>query len=195
MTQFLRFFGWIACAIYSTIPVFWFLIHPRVEYWRSRKRSPYRILLPVWVVMWIIVAAATFPWRKIALYSTGWTWIPATILFAMGFWLYAQSSKNFSAKQLGGLPELVAKHGEQRLVTTGIRSHVRHPVYLAHLCEMFAWSAGTGLAVCYGLTAFALITGAIMIGMEERELKQRFGDDYVAYCARVPAIWPKIRRA
>ncbi len=89
-----------------------------------------------------------------------WTWVPALVLFGIGLWLYAQSSKNFSARQLGGLPELISGHGEQRLVMTGIRARVRHPVYLAHLCEMLAWSIGTGLVVCYGLTAFAWFTGA-----------------------------------
>ena len=87
---------------------------------------------------------------------------------------------------------MVSGHGEQRLVTTGIRGRVRHPVYLAHLCEMLAWSMGTGLVVCYGLTAFAVLTGAVMIGMEDQELEMRFGEEYRRYRARVPAIVPKL---
>lgn len=193
MAQSLNFLAWVACVIYSTIPCFWFLIHPRADYWRSRKRSPYFILLPAWLVMWIIVAAATARWRRIALYSTSWPWIAAIPLFATGFWLYSQSRRHFSAKQLGGLPEIISGHHEQRLVTTGIRAHVRHPVYLAHLCEMLAWSIGTGLAVCYGLTAFAVATGAIMIRMEDAELEQRFGEEFRAYRARVPAVIPGYR--
>lgn len=140
--------------------------------------------------MWIVIAVFTARWRQIALYSTGWSWMPAIGLFGAGFWLYAHSSKNFSARQLGGIPEVVAGHSEQRLVTTGVRAHVRHPVYLAHLCEMLAWSIGTGLAVCYGLTVFAVITGAVMIRMEDEELRKRFGEQYVAYKKRVPAILP-----
>ena len=192
MIQPLNLLGWIAGVVYSTIPCFWFLIHPRAEYWRSRKRSPYIVLLPAWLAMWIIVAVATARWRHIALYSTPWPWVPAILLFATGFWLYAQSRKNFSAKQLGGLPEVISGHNEQRLVTTGIRAHVRHPVYLGHLCEMLAWSIGTGLAVCFGLTAFAVVTGAIMIRMEEKELEERFGVAYADYRECVPALFPKM---
>lgn len=192
MTQSLNLLAWIACIIYSTIPCFWFLIHPRAQYWRSRKRSPYRVLLPAWLAMWIIVAAATVRWRHVVLYSTLWTWIPALLLFATGFWLYSQSRKNFSAKQLGGLPELIPGHREQRLVTTGIRAHLRHPVYLAHLCEMLAWSMVTGLVVCYGLTLFAMVTGAAMIRMEDQELEERFGAEYAVYKQRVPALLPRI---
>jgi protein-S-isoprenylcysteine O-methyltransferase Ste14 len=191
LAQLLNLVGWIACVIYSTIPCFWFLIHPQAQYWRSRKRSPYLILLPAWLAMWIIVALGTIRWRHVALYSTRWSWIPAILLFTTGFWLYSQSRKNFSAKQLGGLPELISGHHEQRLVTTGIRAHVRHPVYLAHLCEMLAWSVGTGLAVCYGLTALTLTTSAIMIRLEDAELQKRFGAEYANYKERVPGIWPK----
>lgn len=194
MVQWLNLVGWVACVIYSSIPSFWLLIHPRAEYWRSRKRSPYGVLVPAWFGIWIIEGVITYRWRDVALYSAGWTWIPAMALFTTGFWLYSQSHKNFSAKQLGGLPEVVAGHREQQLVITGIRARVRHPVYLGHLCEMLAWSLGTGWLVCYGLTAFAVITGAIMIGMEETELEQRFGAAYAAYRERVPAVFPKLRR-
>jgi len=190
MTQWLNLLGWLACVLYSTIPCFWFLVHPRAEYWRSRTHSPYLVLLPAWAAMWIIVALITARWRRVALYSGGSSWIPAIGLFAVGFWLYSRSAKHFSAQQLGGLPEVISEGHEQRLVTTGIRAHVRHPVYVAHLCEMLAWSVGTGLVLCYGLTAFAVITGAVMIRMEDAELEQRFGEEYRQYRARVPAVVP-----
>lgn len=194
LTHWLNLLGWYACIVYSTIPSFWFLIHPRAEYWRSRRRSPYRVLLPAWMGMWIVVAAITARWHTVAFYYRPLLWAPAAALFVLGLWLYRQSSRNFSTKQLGGLPEIVAGHREQRLVTSGIRSRVRHPVYLAHLCEMIAWSLGTGLVVCYGLTAFAVITGSFMIHMEDAELEKRFGAQYTAYRKQVPAVWPKISR-
>lgn len=71
---------------------------------------------------------------------------------------------------------------------------MRHPVYLAHLCEMIAWSLGTGVAVCWGLTAFAIATGAVMIRMEDAELEKRFGAEFVEYRKRVPAVVPRVGR-
>src|SRR5262249_50743800 len=94
--------------------------------------------------------------------------------------------------QLGGLPEVRTNLREDRLITTGIRARVRHPVYLAHLCEMLAWSAGTGLVVSWGLTGFAIATGAVMIRMEDAELEKRFSEQFRKYQSTVPAVVPGV---
>jgi protein-S-isoprenylcysteine O-methyltransferase Ste14 len=187
----LRTIGWIACVVYSTVPAFWLLIHSRAEYWRSQKRSPYRIVVPIWIGMWSVVAAMTFKWRGALLYKNNWTWVPAAALFGIGLMVYTRSRHQFTMAQLGGLPEVLGG-AEHRLATTGIRARVRHPVYLGHFCEMLAWSVGTGLAVCWILTAFAVVTGVLMIRMEDRELEARFGEEYRLYRSKVPAILPKI---
>ena len=190
--QFVRTLGWLACVVYSTIPLFWLMVHPRAHKWRRTERSPFRFLVPAWITMWIGIGALTGPWRHLAMYSTGLSWIPAAVFFATGFFLYARSGAHFSWAQLGGLPEVRSDHRESRLVITGIRARVRHPVYLGHLCEMLAWSIGTGLLVCWLLSAFAIATGAVMIRMEDAELAKRFGLEYGAYRKRVPAVLPRI---
>jgi protein-S-isoprenylcysteine O-methyltransferase Ste14 len=191
MLHALHFLAWIACVIYSTIPTFWLLIHPRAENWRSRSTSPYKILLPLWSAMWIAMAATTFRWRNLQLYKNNLTWIPALALLITGMILYKLAHHKFTLTQLGGLPELLAGHEHQPLATTGIRAHIRHPIYLAHLFEMLAWSIGTGLAACYALTAFAIVTGTVMIRMEDAELLKRFGQKYANYRNAVPAVIPR----
>jgi protein-S-isoprenylcysteine O-methyltransferase Ste14 len=39
---------------------------------------------------------------------------------------------------------------------------------------------------------FAIITGAIMIRLEDAELEKRFGEEYSQYRKRVPALLPRI---
>jgi protein-S-isoprenylcysteine O-methyltransferase Ste14 len=192
MVQSLNLIGWLACVVYSTIPSFWLAIHPRAESWRSRRRSPYRVLLPLWIALWIVAALVTETWRHVVLYSSLWAWVPAAFLFGAGFWLYSKSGRDFSIQQLSGIPEVMPGAREQRLITVGIHSRVRHPVYLAHFCEMLTWSLGTGLAVCYALTALAVLSGAVMIRLEDKELEQRFGEDFNQYKRSVPAIFPRL---
>lgn len=192
MLLFLRTLGWLVCAAYSTIPGYWLLIHPRADYWRAH-RSPFRTLIPVWAVMFAVVLLGTVPFRGVLIYQSNWAWLPAAFLFGAGLWLYKNGGANFSLKQLGGVPELRAAHSAHPLVTTGIRARVRHPIYLAHLCEMLAWSMGTGLAVCFALTLLAMVTGAWMIRAEDNELERRFGEVYRTYRTTVPAVFPKIR--
>jgi protein-S-isoprenylcysteine O-methyltransferase Ste14 len=188
---FLRTLGWLACVVYSTIPLFWFMVHPRAHVWRKRERSPFRVLVPAWIVMWFGMGAVTEPWHRVALYSTWLGWVPAAFLFTVGIYLYSHAGAHFSWAQLGGLPEVRSGRQDDRLITTGIRAQVRHPVYLAHLCEMVAWGIGTGLVVCWFLTSFAVATGAVMIRMEDAELQKRFGDEFRVYRKAVPAALPR----
>jgi len=191
--QILRTLGWLVCVVYSTIPLFWLMVHPRAHVRRKRERSPFRVLVPAWIVMWIGVGTLSGQWRGAAFYSTPWTWVPAGMLFAVGIFLYLRSGAHFSWAQLGGLPEVRTGNQAQRLVTAGIRGRVRHPVYLGHLCEMLAWSIGTGLVVCWALVVIAIATGAVMIRMEDAELENRFGEEYARYRFSVPAVIPRFR--
>jgi len=143
--------------------------------------------------MWIGVGALTGPWRTVQLYSAPWTWVPGLLLLTGGIYLYSRAGAHFSLAQLGGLPEVRRGHQDDRLVTSGIRARVRHPVYLAHLCEMLAWSIVTGLLVCWLLAGFAVVTGAAMVRMEDAELEARFGEKFRSYRNRVPPLLPKLR--
>jgi len=185
--------GWLACVVYSTIPSFWLMVHPRAERWRASDRSPFRVLIPAWITMWVGAGVLTEPCRTVQLYSTPWSWVPAILLFVLGIYIYSRAGAHFSLAQLGGLPEVRHGHRDDRLITSGMRARVRHPVYLAHLCEMLAWSIGTGLLVCWLLTGFAIVTGAAMIRMEDAELEERFGEQFRDYRSRVPALLPRFR--
>jgi protein-S-isoprenylcysteine O-methyltransferase Ste14 len=192
--MFLRTVGWLACCIYASVPSFWLVIHPRADKWRSRHRQHrpvYKVLVPLWVGMWVLLFALTYTWRNVAVFHWRYSWLIAIFFFAAGIFLYVRARRGFSPLQLSGHHELQPERHQQRLVVTGVRQHVRHPIYLGHLLEMFGWSIGTGLLVCWALTGFAILTGLIMIRTEERELVERFGDSYREYQRTVPAIVPR----
>ena len=190
--------GWVACCVYSTIPSFWLLIHPRAETWRERmrnRRPVYKVLVPAWVGMWVLAGVATWPWHDWRVSYDGWPARAAgLLLIAEGIFLYVRARRGFSPLQLSGHHELEPERHQQTLVVTGIRRHVRHPIYLGHMLEMMGWSFLTGLVVCWVLSGVAVVTGAVMIRMEENELVERFGESYREYQKKVPAIVPSARR-
>ena len=122
-----------------------------------------------------------WPFRVAHFYANWFAWAPAAILFLLGFSIYSAAFKSFDRVQVSGFAELEPGRHRQELVTTGIRSRVRHPIYLGHLCEVLGWCLGTGLIALYGLAAFAIVTGFVMIRIEDREFEARFGASYRGY--------------
>jgi protein-S-isoprenylcysteine O-methyltransferase Ste14 len=188
---FLRYFGWIAVIVYASIPSYWIVVHPRARQWGAQHHAPLKKLGPIWFSMWVLGFVITYHWRDLLVYSTPWAWLAAVPFFSAGFFVYSRAHHGFTHDQILGRAELQPEKHEQRLVTTGIRQRVRHPIYLGHLLELVGWTIGTGMVVTYAFLAFAAITGVVMIRMEDAELEQRFGAPYREYRARVPAIVPR----
>jgi protein-S-isoprenylcysteine O-methyltransferase Ste14 len=182
----------LACSVYGTIPLFWFVVHPFVERWRASGRRAYAFLLPVWGGFIAIAFLLMRPFRSAHFYRNWFAWAPAAIFFLLGFSIYRAAFQRFDRSQVSGLAELEPARHRQQLITTGIRARVRHPIYLGHLREIAAWCIGTGLVALYALAIFAVITGALMIRMEDRELEARFGDAFRAYRQRVPGVVPRV---
>ena len=183
--------GWAIGIVYATIPSYWLLVHPGVEWWR-RRGTRLATVGPLWMLLWVIMGAITWRWRLIALYQSPWSWLVGAPLIAAGLLVYRAAGENFTTNQLLGRSELEPASHEQRLRTSGIRARVRHPYYLGHLCELLGWSVGTGLLALWAMLVFALATGAVMIRAEEKELVARFGNVYREYQVRVPAFLPRL---
>ena len=97
-------------------------------------------------------------------------------------------------RHLGKNWSIVARILESHaLITTGPYAVVRHPIY----SSMFGLLIATGIALSRWQ---ALVAGTVVCGLgtawririEERLLKQRFGEEYMQYARRVPAIIPWI---
>lgn len=182
----------LACSVYCTIPLFWLVVHPFIDRWRRSGRRAYALILPIWALFIIATFLAGWPFRFVHFYANWYTWAPAALLFLAGFSIYSAAFRGFHRTQVSGLAELEPAQHRQQLVTSGIRSRVRHPIYLGHLCEILGWCVGTGMIALYALAAFAILTGALMIKIEDRELEARFGDEYREYRRAVPGVIPRL---
>ena len=187
----LRTVAWIFGVLYATVPPYWLVVHPFADRWRARGAKLQHVG-PIWLLMWLVGGAVSWPFRHIALYTSWSAWIPAAILFAIAYTVYFHSKRGFTHDQLVGRSELEPEKHEQRLNTSGIRSRVRHPIYMAHLIHLAGWTTGSGLLVMFFFLPFAFLTGALMIRYEERELVGRFGESYREYQRRVPAVIPRL---
>lgn len=188
----LRILGWIFGVIYASVPPYWLVVHPYAKRWRERG-AKLKHVGPIWIGMWLVLAATTWHWRYVTLYTSIWLWIPAAALILTAYAIYAKGTKGFTHDQLVGRSEIEPEKHEQRLNTTGIRARLRHPLYLGHLLHLTGWTIGSGLMVMYWLLAFAVVTGALMIRAEERELVERFGEPYREYQRRVPMLLPRLK--
>lgn len=183
--------AWLMAIVYATIPSFWLTIHPFAFHWRQlRKPLPWIVLL--WCAMWIIAGLLTARWRHASLYRHPAAWIAGALLIVIAVSIYRRAHPSLTTAQVIGRAELQPHRHEQRLSTAGIRSRVRHPLYLAHLCVLLGLTVAFGTVALYSLTAFAVVTGAFMIRLEDRELEQRFGDEFRQYKRRVPAMLPRL---
>ena len=181
-------FGWALFGL-SLVP---FLRRPRAA---NRRRDP-------WSLAAMLLQGAGFAlawgWHR----SRAASFIPSA---SVGLWILAVAatvlavaSASFAfvaVRYLGRQWSLVARlSDEHRLITTGPYAVVRHPIYTAMLGLMIA----TGIAFS---TPQTLIVGVVLYvagtiwrtSLEERILRDAFGDAYAAYAERVPRILPFAR--
>jgi protein-S-isoprenylcysteine O-methyltransferase Ste14 len=187
----LDFAGLAIGSVYATIPLYWLSVHALIGRWRSTGRAAYAALLPLWMVYALIFFGLGWRFRHVHLYISFVPWLPAMLFLFLGFALYQAGMQSFGRSKIVGLEELEPERHRQELVITGIRSKVRHPLYLGHFCELFGWTLGTGSLPLIAMLAFAVGTGALMIRQEDDELEQRFGEPFRRYRNRVPAFLPK----
>ncbi len=86
----------------------------------------------------------------------------------------------------------IAKDKAQELVTSGIYATVRHPLYLSGLLILVGTNVYFGSRWAWLGAAVGFISIVIRIPIEERQLVQRFGQEYVDYQKRTQALVPWI---
>ena len=72
------------------------------------------------------------------------------------------------------------------LVTSGVYRITRNPMYLGMLLVLAGWAVWLGNAAAFvGLPLFVAVLNLLQIAPEERVLRERFGDAFTRYAARV----------
>ena len=94
---------------------------------------------------------------------------------------------------LAGVPE-VSRHDHGRLLTEGIYARVRHPRYLEIAFAVLGYALIANHTGGYWLLVFSIAGLHLVVLLQERELRDRFGAEYEMYCARTPRWLPRLSR-
>ncbi len=101
------------------------------------------------------------------------------------------SVSQVAIRTLGKFFDRLTIKSDHQLVTEGIYSLVRHPIYTSYIllfvgfCTILQslWGFGLLFSVC-------LVWFGNRIGIEEQMLLERFGDEYQTYCQQTKRLFP-----
>jgi protein-S-isoprenylcysteine O-methyltransferase Ste14 len=176
--------------------LFWFLIHPWARRWRRLGLiRTYLIVVPVSVAF----GALLFRFSDLLLgvdLGTNWTLVAvALVLFSISNWLHLRIRRHLTFATMAGIPELSPTgQPKGRLLQDGIYRVVRHPRYLSAGLGAIANALFINYAGLYILILLLVPVGYLMIALEERELIDRFGEEYRKYQREVPRFIPRWRK-
>ena len=171
--------------------LYWFSIHPFVRFWRGLGA---RIAVTLHIVMIAAVGYGMYLLRGRLLaveYGTNPLLVAISVPLLIGsFVLRWALGRQMKLRILMGVPELTAEAPSQRLLCEGIYARIRHPRYLEIFLALLFYALFTNYLAAYAIAAASVPTLLAIVHIEERELRDRFGEEYVRYCARVPRFWP-----
>ena len=113
-----------------------------------------------------------------------------------GVWLVMTASlalivAGMALLALGWAQVYGARH---RLQTRGIYAFLRHPQYLGLILIVLAFNIQWPTLPTLVMAPLLIVMYVRQARREDRELNTRFGGEYLAYAARVPAFLPRLRR-
>ena len=85
------------------------------------------------------------------------------------------------ALSIGGLVQLRGLENVDHLVTTGLFSRIRHPMYSGFILWIFGWVMRCGAVVSLAIGLVGIFNILYWRRLEEGALESRYGEDYRIY--------------
>lgn len=184
----------IAVLLVISLPpaiVWWYVIHPFVGFWRKIGKP---ITYTVMTVLFLGSVVGLFAVRDaLVLTDLGTSWIMVGVAAALiipAIWLAILRAKYLSFGILAGVPELDADGSGGKLLNQGIYAVIRHPRYVEIALGSLAYAAFANYLGGYILALLTIPGIHAVVVIEEKELAERFGEEYEAYRASVPRYIP-----
>jgi len=172
--------------------LYWFLVHPFVGFWR---RAGLWVTFTFLTVFYLGSAAGLFLIRRPLLGRDLGTSIPLILislpLLVVSGVISRKRRRYLTFKRLAGVPEVAPETHGIDLLQEGIYARIRHPRYVEFTLALVGWSLFCNFQGLYIMTAVTVVLLLLIVELEERELRGRFGQAYADYCARVPRFIPR----
>ncbi len=184
----------VAVAMIITFPpafLFWFLIHPLVGFWRrTGLAATYTVNLGIMAAVGTAIYLNRNRLLEIEFGTHAWLVAAGVVMMGVAAGADAYCKRQLKPAILVGVPELRPGSDPGRLLQTGAYAWVRHPRYLAGGLIALSIAMLANYLATWILAAACVPVLYLVTVLEERELVDRFGDDYRAYQQRVPRIIP-----
>jgi protein-S-isoprenylcysteine O-methyltransferase Ste14 len=181
--------------LFFPAPIFWLMIHPAIKFWRRFGTRALWVALPAWLVCGATLLAFRRELFADRLNRNVFTTLAGTGLVLLGLWLNRRVHREFSWRRLVGLPELTPERHPGGVVRSGIYANLRHPRYLEFMMTFVGLALLTGAVGIFVLAIVTILLYLIVAPLEERELRQQYGQAYEAYRSEVPRFIPRRRRS
>lgn len=184
-----------AVVAYPPALFYWVLVHPLTGFWRRTGLVPsYAIILTILVG----IGFGVYHVRKVILsvdFGTSWLLIGlAVILIGIGMVIEVRCRRQLSFSALVGVPQLNPEGSPGKLLKEGIYGQIRHPRYVGATLGLLAVVFFVNYLATYLLMLIFLPTIYLITVLEERELIDRFGEEYRKYQRHVPRFIPQHKR-
>jgi protein-S-isoprenylcysteine O-methyltransferase Ste14 len=182
--------SWLAAIVLFLqlpIPLYWFVVHPQVNFWRRHRKASYIIGL---LLSWAPVTPCLIIFRRQLFRSDApptWEIILGLALIVFEGWIFWRVKTDLGGARLVGSTEL---SGGGEIVHQGIYAHIRHPRYAGSFLAILGACLIAGTRVMWATAAVWALLTLVAIAFEEREMRGRFGAAYDSYCRRVPRFLP-----
>lgn len=172
---------------------YWLLIHPFVRFWRRLgPRWTYGLIGSIMALSMGSLFKIRQSLLAVEFGTNYYLTILGLLLLATSTWLGLQILRQMSVLTMLGLPELAPDKRRQQLITTGIYATIRHPRYVQICLGFLGCALIANYLALYLIVALWLPGIYVIVFLEDRELRDRFGPAYDDYCRRVPRFVPKL---
>jgi protein-S-isoprenylcysteine O-methyltransferase Ste14 len=180
-------------AIYLPVALYMTWIHALDRLWKKIGSVSYLIHWTLYVGMVVAIIRFHSVWRWRAWPWPVWMSFAGLFPIALGAWLAYRTYATIDPHTLLTFRQIHPDE-HRRLIRDGVLGTIRHPRYVMYVLLALGNVIVTGYPIVVASLAVSAGLFAVVIHLEERELREHFGEEFEEYRREVPAFLPRIRR-